>query len=130
VKKTLIFLTLLLSFNQVMAKTRHHLLIPSVFSYIVYDFEHNAILKEKNSTQTHSIASLTKLMTANVFLTHETSPELCTNHLTEEDIDHLKHTHSRLPQNDTFTCDKLLQAMLISSDNMAASALSRLKLIM
>lgn len=94
-------------------------------SYIVYDFANNKILKEKNSNIIRPIASLTKLMTANIFLFHQPNPQLCYNQLGEIDIDHLKNTHSRLPQGNNFTCVELLKAMLISSDNMAASALSR-----
>lgn len=111
-------------------KVKSHTSIKSVplieaKSYIVYDFISNKILKEKNSDSIRPIASLTKLMTANIFLFYQHRPELCYNQLQETDIDHLKNTHSRLPQGHTFTCDKLLKAMLISSDNMAASALSR-----
>lgn len=94
-------------------------------AYMVYDFYNNKVLKQKNSSDVRPIASLTKLMTANVFLKHQPRPELCLNNLGHEDVDLLKNTTSRLPKGENFTCEKLLQAMLIYSDNMAASALAR-----
>ena len=99
--------------------------LPYAKSYVVYDFTNNRILQEKNSTEVRPIASLTKLMTANVFLNNQPNPQSCHNYLNNEDIDYLKNTHSRLPMGYNFTCDNLLNAMLISSDNMAASALAR-----
>lgn len=125
--KYILVLPFLLSVNYALAKSHHAkpIINSSAKSYIVYDFSNNKILQEKNSSEVRPIASLTKLMTANVFLNHQPRPELCSNHVNEEDVDYLKHTHSRLPKGDSLTCDKLLNAMLISSDNMAASALSR-----
>lgn len=99
--------------------------LPYAKSYVVYDFTNNRILQERNSNQIRPIASLTKLMTANVFLNNQPNLKSCHNYLNNEDIDYLKNTHSRLPMGYNFTCDNLLNAMLISSDNMAASALAR-----
>lgn len=93
--------------------------------FIVYDFNNNKVLSQQNMNTVKPIASLTKLMTATIFLTYQTKPELCLNYLNYEDIDILKHTHSRLPIQYPISCNKLLETMLISSDNMAASALAR-----
>lgn len=125
--KRFLVLPLLLLINYAQANAHHAnpITSSSAKSFIVYDFSNDKILQEKNSSEVRPIASLTKLMTANVFLNHQPHPELCSSHVSEEDIDYLKHTHSRLPKGDSLTCDKLLNAMLISSDNMAASALSR-----
>lgn len=93
-------------------------------SYIVYDFANNIVLEEKNINNTQPIASLTKLMTANVFLALNKNPN-CKMSITDADTDTIKGTRTRLPKNTPIACDDLLKAMLVSSDNYAASALGR-----
>ncbi len=78
----------------------------------------------KNADQQMPIASITKLMTAMVVL--DSKPDMqATITISSEDIDHLKHTTSRLPVGARLTRAKLLQLALMSSENRAASALSR-----
>lgn len=91
-------------------------------NYLVYDFGQKKILEQKNIDEVRSIASLTKLMTAHVFLSLQKGG--CISKILPEDRDTLKYTRTRLPQNTPISCDDLLRAMLISSDNYAASALS------
>lgn len=91
-------------------------------NYLVYDFGQKKILEQKNIDEVRSIASLTKLMTAHVFLSLQKGG--CISKILPEDRDTLKYTRTRLPQNVPISCDDLLRAMLISSDNYAASALS------
>lgn len=91
-------------------------------NYLVYDFGQKKILEQKNIDEVRSIASLTKLMTAHVFLSLQKGG--CISKILPEDRDTLKYTKTRLPQNVPISCDDLLRAMLISSDNYAASALS------
>lgn len=91
-------------------------------NYLVYDFGQKKILEQKNIDEVRSIASLTKLMTAHVFLSLQKGG--CISKILSEDRDTLKYTKTRLPQNVPISCDDLLRAMLISSDNYAASALS------
>ena len=93
-------------------------------SYIVYDYQNNQILEQKNPHHVLPIASVTKLMTAYVFLKHNNDP-LCFNSITEEDTDRIKGTRTRIPKNESIMCYQLLHAMLISSDNYAASSLAR-----
>lgn len=93
-------------------------------SYLVYDFQHNKVLEAKNSDEIRPIASLTKLMTAHTFLKYNKNNTNCTSKILSSDHDTLKHTRTRLPKNVDISCDTLLKAMLISSDNYAASALS------
>jgi serine-type D-Ala-D-Ala endopeptidase (penicillin-binding protein 7) len=93
-------------------------------SYVVYDLTAQSIIGSHAPDKIRPIASLTKLMTANIFTAWQ--PDLmCQAQLEEVDVDYLKHTHSRLPKNQPISCKKLFMSMLISSDNMAAMALSR-----
>jgi serine-type D-Ala-D-Ala endopeptidase (penicillin-binding protein 7) len=90
--------------------------------YVIYD--NYKLLDAKNVNDSHSMASLTKLMTAMVFLDNNHDSN-CLAVLGDEDKDTLKNTHSKLPNNQLISCNKLLEAMLVSSDNVAAHALSR-----
>lgn len=96
--------------------------IPS--SYIVYDFTNRKVLENHNEHTVMPIASITKLMTAHVFLKYNQNMN-CQNMITDEDTDHLKNTKTRLPKYTPIPCSSLLEAMLVGSDNYAASALSR-----
>lgn len=81
-------------------------------------------LYAKNITTVQPIASITKLMTAMVAL----DAKLDLNELvaiTEEDVDGLKHTRSRLQVGTMLSRDDLLRLALMASENRAASALSR-----
>lgn len=93
-------------------------------SYLVYDLTAQSVIGSHAPEKIRPIASLTKLMTANIF-TNAQPDLMCQTQLGEDDVDYLKHTHSRLPKNQMISCKKLFMSMLISSDNMAAMALSR-----
>lgn len=93
-------------------------------SYIVYDFTNNRMLETHQPNSVQPIASVTKLMTAIVFLEHNRNAR-CTTSITGEDIDHIKGTHTTLPKGTPIACHELLKAMLVHSDNYAAHALSR-----
>jgi len=93
-------------------------------SVIVVDTSTGRTLVAKNADQQRPIASITKLMTAMVVL--DASPsmqEIIT--VTNDDIDHLKHTTSRLPIGTQLSRHEMLRLALMSSENRAASALSR-----
>lgn len=92
-------------------------------AYAVYDFSENKILESKNIHQALPIASLTKLMTAHVFLDLNRENH-CQTQITAADTDRIKGTQTRLPKNRTLSCQHLMKAMLIGSDNYAASALA------
>ena len=93
--------------------------------YSVYDISSSKFLEKSNINSTHSIASLTKLMSSYVFLKNTPSLENCRIQITEEDRDTLKNTRSHLPKNQDINCNKILEATLALSDNYAASSLSR-----
>ena len=93
--------------------------------YSVYDLNSSSYLEKRNINSTHSIASLTKLMSSYVFLKNIPSLENCNIQITEEDRDTLKNTRSHLPKNQDIQCNKILEATLALSDNYAASSLSR-----
>jgi D-alanyl-D-alanine endopeptidase (penicillin-binding protein 7) len=82
------------------------------------------VLYEKNASAVVPIASITKLMTAMVALDAQPSlSELIS--IDKDDIDTLKGTHSRLAIGTRLTREEMLRLALMSSENRAASALSR-----
>jgi D-alanyl-D-alanine endopeptidase (penicillin-binding protein 7) len=89
---------------------------------IIYNPETNQVLWEENSQSQRSIASITKVMTATVFL--ENNPDLSQMvTITRPDVFAASTTH--LHSNDKVTTDDLLHLLLIASDNAAARALAR-----
>jgi D-alanyl-D-alanine endopeptidase (penicillin-binding protein 7) len=99
-------------------------LVPDVraAAAIIYDPETNQILWEENAQSQRSIASITKVMTATVFL--ENSPDL-TQPVTVVRSDVFQASTTHLHANDKVTTDDLLHLLLIASDNAAARALAR-----
>lgn len=93
--------------------------------YSVYDLTNSKYLEKNRINSTHSIASLTKLMSSYVFLKNTPSLDNCNVQITEDDRDLLKNTRSSLPRNRDINCKKILEATLALSDNYAASSLSR-----
>jgi len=78
----------------------------------------------KNTNLPTPIASVTKLMTAMVMLdAHLPMDDLL--YISDEDVDYLKHTTSRLSVGTMLTRGELLQLALMASENRAASALGR-----
>ena len=81
------------------------------------------MLWEENSQTPRSIASITKVMTATVFL--ENNPDFARPVTIERgDVFHASTTHLRA--NDRVTVDDLMHLLLIASDNAAARALARI----
>ncbi len=81
------------------------------------------IVYAKNTNQLTPIASITKLMTAMVMLDANQSldDEI---YVSEEDVDYLKGTRSRLTVGSGLSRSDMLQLALMSSENRAASALA------
>ena len=82
------------------------------------------VLYGKNYNQTMPIASITKLMTAMVVL----DAGLDMNDpvtVTQDDVDTLRHTHSRLSVGTTLTRADMMLIALMASENRAAAALAR-----
>ena len=91
---------------------------------LVLDQSSSEVLFEKNANVALPIASITKLMTGLVVVqAQQDMNEMLT--VTDEDIDHEKHTHSRLSVGSRMTRGDLLHIALMSSENRAASALGR-----
>ena len=89
---------------------------------IIYNPETKQILWEENSDDQRSIASITKVMTAAVFL--ENDPDLSQQAtIVRSDVFRASTTHLRM--NDSLTTGDLLHLLLIASDNAAARALAR-----
>jgi serine-type D-Ala-D-Ala endopeptidase (penicillin-binding protein 7) len=99
-------------------------LVPDVraAAAIIYDPLTNQILWEENGQSQRSIASITKVMTATVFL--ENNPDV-TQLVTIERSDVFQASTTHLQRNDKLSADDLLHLVLIASDNAAARALAR-----
>ena len=99
-------------------------LIPDVRAEaaIIYNPENGQILYEQNSQNERSIASITKTMTAAVFL--ENSPDLSQEVIVQRsDVRNASTTYLRAGYQ--ITTRDLLHLLLIASDNAAARALAR-----
>lgn len=107
-------------FTPAMAKT---LSLHSEYA-IVVDRATGAILYEKSSTESAPIASVTKLMTAMVLLDQKLDPDEVLT-VTEDDVDTVKHSSSRLRVGAKMTREEMLRVALMSSENRAAHALAR-----
>jgi D-alanyl-D-alanine endopeptidase (penicillin-binding protein 7) len=91
---------------------------------LVLDQSNSEILFEKNANVALPIASITKLMTGLVVvLAQQDMHEMLT--VTEADVDHEKHTSSRLRVGARMSRGDLLHIALMSSENRAAAALGR-----
>lgn len=91
---------------------------------LVIDQTEGRTLYGKNITAVQPIASITKLMTIMVALDAQLDlGEPVT--VTENDVDGLKYTHSRLPIGAVLARDDLMRLALMASENRAASALAR-----
>jgi D-alanyl-D-alanine endopeptidase (penicillin-binding protein 7) len=89
---------------------------------IIFDPESGQVLWEENAQDKRSIASITKVMTALVFL--EDSPDLA-KEITVERGDVYAASTTYLRSNDRITLDEVLHLTLIASDNAAARVLAR-----
>lgn len=90
---------------------------------IIYDPATGKVLYEENSMDERSIASITKVMTAIVFL--ETATDL-NQEVQITRADTLRASTTYLRTNDRVRLSDLLHLLLIPSDNAAARALARL----
>jgi len=99
-------------------------LVPDVHAAaaIIYNPDTNEVLFEENSLSQRSIASITKVMTATVFL--ESSPDL-SQMVTVARSDVYRASTTYLRASDKLSVDDLLHLLLIPSDNAAARALAR-----
>lgn len=99
-----------------------HLVVQSAAA-LVLDQSTGTVLFEKNAGAVLPIASITKLMTAMVTL--DSRPNL-TEVLTisDEDVDNLKGTRSRLRVGTSLSREEMLRLALMSSENRAASSLA------
>jgi D-alanyl-D-alanine endopeptidase (penicillin-binding protein 7) len=89
---------------------------------IIFNPQTGQVLWEENAQDKRSIASITKVMTAIVFL--ETNPDLA-QQVTIERGDVYAASTTYLRRNERVTLGNLLHLTLIASDNAAARALAR-----
>jgi len=99
-------------------------LVPDVHAAaaIIYEPVTGKVLWEENSQDQRSIASITKMMTAVVFM--ETNPDLSQDVVVLRS-DVFQASTTKLRANDRVTADELLHLLLIASDNAAARVLAR-----
>jgi D-alanyl-D-alanine endopeptidase (penicillin-binding protein 7) len=99
-------------------------LVPDVraAAAIIFNPDTGQILYEENAQDRRSIASITKVMTAVVFM--EDNPDLSTP-ITIERSDVYAASTTYLKAKDQITTGELLHLLLIASDNAAARALAR-----
>ncbi len=91
---------------------------------IVIDQASGEVLAQKNAQAVLPIASLTKLMTSLVVLeARQPMDEVLT--ITDDDVDNLRHSRSRLRVGTQLTRQEALHLALMSSENRAAHALGR-----
>jgi serine-type D-Ala-D-Ala endopeptidase (penicillin-binding protein 7) len=91
---------------------------------LVLDQNNAEVLFEKNSSVALPIASITKMMTGLVVVeAHQDMDEVLT--VTDEDVDRIKFSSSRLKVGSQLTRANMLHIALMSSENRAASALGR-----
>jgi len=91
---------------------------------LVYDQNTGKLLYAKNADTVTPIASITKVMTAMIVLDARLPLDEAIV-ITNEDIDLLKGSKSRLPIGSAFRREDLMRLALMASDNRAASALGR-----
>jgi len=89
---------------------------------IIFDPESGQVLWQENAQDKRSIASITKVMTAVVFL--EDNPDL-SREITVERGDVYAASTTYLRANDRITLDEVLHLTLIASDNAGARVLAR-----
>ena len=96
----------------------------SASAFYVANQKTGEVLLQRNARHVMPIASITKLMTAIVVLESKSDlNEMLT--ITDDDVDYLKGTGSRLGVGTRLTREEMLQLALMSSENRAASALAR-----
>jgi D-alanyl-D-alanine endopeptidase (penicillin-binding protein 7) len=110
-----------ISYDDALVNGELHLRSSSV---LVVNQQTGEALYAKNPEMATPIASITKLMTALVTLDANLALEEPIS-ISQEDVDRLKYTSSRLPLGATLSRAELLNLALIASENRAAAALSR-----
>jgi len=91
---------------------------------LVISQDDGSLLYSKNTAAVAPIASITKLMTAMVVLDSKLPLDEVIP-VTDDDIDHVKNTGSRVRIGSSYTRDEMLRMALMASENRAASALGR-----
>jgi len=93
-------------------------------SVLVLDQQSGEVIYGKNTQAIVPIASITKLMTAMVVLDAQLDADEPIT-ITDDDVDWLRGSSSRVTVGAVLTRDQLLRVALMASDNRAAYALSR-----
>ena len=124
VKKALSFAGLLLACLMSVAQAAPQTQELASGSALLVDLKTNQVLYSSNPDLQVPIASVTKLMTAMVVLDGNLSLDEPIT-ITDDEVDRLKNTSSRLSVGSTLTRREMLLLALMSSENRAANALGR-----
>jgi D-alanyl-D-alanine endopeptidase (penicillin-binding protein 7) len=122
IRKYFLYTTLLFLILPAYANTNKNIDLASV-SVTVVDLHSNSTLLEKNPQMVMPIASITKLMTAMVVLDAKLSLKEKIR-FRKEDRKHIKNYFSRIRNNSELNRGDVLRIALMSSENLAASALA------
>ena len=106
-----------------MCPASQKLVLRSPFA-LVEDQQTGEVLIQKNAGAVVPIASITKLMTAMVTIDAQLDLQESIV-IGQEDVDTLRHSHSRLPVGTCLSRREALLLTLMASENRAAAALSR-----
>lgn len=98
-------------------------IVTSAKSAMVVDSQSGMVLLAKNPDQVRSIGSVTKLMTAVVFL--ESNPDLTQLVTLDADTDLVTGGRIYLAFNDPLSLEEIFAAAIVGSDNTAANSLAR-----
>ena len=94
-------------------------------AYLVKDLDSGRILFSKNPEIKRPVASLTKLMTAYVYLKNKDSAYRSISINPSEDVDVIKHTRTSLKVRAVYDVQELFYLAMVNSNNNATYALSR-----
>lgn len=122
-KKWLLFFVLLFNSHILFAKTNQQISLNSE-SALVFDEGRYIALIEKNKQNILPIASISKLMTAIIYLENNKISNKDIE-ITDDDVDKIKNSSSKIPVNSTISDKNLIWLALSASDNRAAHALAR-----
>lgn len=100
-------------------------LIKEPAAFLIKNLDNGVLIDSKNAHTKRSVASLTKLMAAYVFLTHKDKALKYVSINSYEDVDRIKHTRTSLKTEAMYDVQELFYLSMVNSNNNATFALSR-----
>ena len=95
-------------------------------SYVVYDFTHDRVLESSSPNRCSTYRIRHQVNDCKCVSCENNRNANCTASITDDDYDYIEGTHTKLPKHTPISCNELLKAMLVHSDNLCwLDALSR-----